>query len=262
LSTQPNPDGARKLPPVILTDTGRLVVDPDTTIDLLRDVLTAQPAPALAGLFNTSARVACYLDRPAPTGYVLVEGHVSPSAQRLEHLSLTSIVKAANAAGCQTLTWRIWSDDHRPGYVAAPRTVEVLRMIEPWRYTRIDASAPLRSDLVVSATIPAGDYLIASMGEQAADRILVIGAVAAAPTTGDLEALPGFTARQITARCSRCSEQWISADGSVLFNPVGGGSHNWRMSASMDLGLVTSTIPCPMLSCEGRISFSVTGGQS
>lgn len=254
MSSQPNEARTGKLPCVDLTVDGELTVSAVQTFRALWDALGAEEAPTLTGLLASSPRAACYLDRPAPPEHPLKDGQLSPRAQRLHRLAPGPVADAATAAGCPTITWRIWSDEHRASYTDDQRTIEVIRVKEPWRYTCIDPAGRTEREVITGGRVDAGDYLVASVGVSAL-CVRKVGKVDRAPATGDLTALPDFGADRINAVCGKCRMSWFALDGASYFHPTTDGALPWQSGDVGEYGLVTNTVACPIEKCPGRISF-------
>jgi hypothetical protein len=259
LPSQPKNAHAHNRPRVTITAKRTFSVDAAATVNALWEHLGVRPGSSLADLYATPPDGVWYLDCPAPRGRTLEAGSISPSAQRPRDLGTAALAEAANAAGCLTIPMRIWSDEHRQNYASAPRIIEVLRVAQPWTFTRIDPNRCGTGGLYTRGEVAAGDYLVATIGEPEEAPVRIAGRIETLPNTGDLAAVEAFAANAVTGTCSRCRRAWAAFDGQTELQPVGTPDPTWSLGDAAELGRVTATVSCPVGDCTGRIWFSTSG---
>jgi hypothetical protein len=260
LPSQPKNAQAHNRPRVTITADRTFSVDAAATVKALWEQLGVNPGSALADLYATPPNGVWYLDRPVPRGHALEIGSITPNAQRPRDLGCAALAEAASAAGCLTIPMRIWSDERRQNYASAPRVIEVLRVAQPWTFTRIDPKQNSTGGLYTRGEVPAGDYLVATIGGPEETQACIAGRIENLPATGDLAAVEAFAAQTVTGTCSRCSRAWTAFDGQTVLSPTHASGPTWLLSDAADLGRVTSTVACPTEGCTGRISFVIGGG--
>lgn len=259
MPSQPKNAHALNRPRVTITAERTFSVDAAATVKALWERLGVRPGSALADLYAAPPDGAWYLEGPAPRGHALGAASISPSAQRPRDLSTTALAEAASAAGCLTIPMRIWSDEHRRNYASAPRLIEVLRVAQPWAFATIDPTRRGTADLYSRGSVPAGDYLVATIGEPDEFPVRLAGRIETLPKTGDLSAVEAFAATAVTGTCSRCRRTWATSDGQTELRPSGTPGPTWSLGDAAGLGQVTATVACPVGGCTGRIWFSIDG---